>query len=430
MSATTHETEDSHSSSAMAPSSPASSTSTQLPVIPAKSYRRAGYLKPAAPAPFAASARARDSVMSLKGIDHLQHYFARAKTARQLQHRAGGPRLPPGQVGRPLQGMCADERALRELHEDGDVDILEEAKETPLPPSPILHSYGRSVSGDVDPRRRRAVLHDQTSLASRAIANIDQSQLDPAAWQEMESRVTSCVRAARHYATAMPTHQLDVMSAGQRHIFGEGAIRVMTCLSLLARNHQLDSAEMGEVQAWVAQIDAFMEQEDAQSQARAALAWLSTPSAPTESQEEVWQRHHAFLVFHDLVSPPLTSPLVDQQRFLMELRTGLRLCLIFNHFVHSSTKPFGEIKQWHTDTSIQWRVTDNLTWWRSAIAYRLGIETDLDPKRVYAFDHEGQAQLQRAVSAFCERAIAEVIQSLPDNDTSVKLDAEIERLQL
>jgi hypothetical protein len=349
--------------------------------------------------------------MSLPGIDHLQHYFARMKTAQQLGHHVTS-RLPAG-CGKPMHGMLPEEDNCSELGED----LLNQAAWTPLPPSPIQASYARHVSGDVDPRRRRIVLQEKAASVRRLLQEFtDVVEADQSRFQELEGCVTSCVRAARAFATAMPTHELETLSDGQRHLFVEGAIRIMTCLAQVVEDQSGSGTEMQEIRIWITQIDEFLAQEDAEAQARAALAWLQ-PAASEQSKEAIMLRYHAFLVFHDPMLPPLTDPLVDEGRFLMELRTGLRLCLIFNHFVNSSTKPFGQIQQWHAETSIQWRVTNNLSYWRKAVELRLGLDLSaMDIKSVYTFDEAGQSQLLQAVSSFCEAAINEVVQSL-HNDT-------------
>jgi hypothetical protein len=120
-------------------------------------------------------------------------------------------------------------------------------------------------------------------------------------------------------------------------------------------------------------------------------------------------RYYVFLKQFDETEPQLPSPSTSE--FFDIIRTGTRLCLIHNICTHFSRRPFGLITRFHTDTTVQYRVTDNLRYFAKAaeIRWELGIEWDVE--EIWRATPKGDAMLKSELAKWCETVIQELIKT-------------------
>ena len=118
------------------------------------------------------------------------------------------------------------------------------------------------------------------------------------------------------------------------------------------------------------------------------------------------ERFHLFLVQFDPSESVLPSP--STREFLETLRTGTRLCLIHNTLTHFSLRPFGLITRFHTDTSVQYRVTDNLRYFAKAAQIRWEIQIEWDVEEIWRATSEGDEMLKRELAKWCRTVINEI----------------------
>ena len=118
------------------------------------------------------------------------------------------------------------------------------------------------------------------------------------------------------------------------------------------------------------------------------------------------ERYHLLLSQFDTSEPPLPAPTTDS--FLHTLRTGTKLCIIHNAITHFSLRPFGLITRFHTDTSVRYRVTDNLRYFAKAAQIRWDIQLDWDVEEIWHATPLGDEMLQRELGKWCEFIINEM----------------------
>ena len=108
----------------------------------------------------------------------------------------------------------------------------------------------------------------------------------------------------------------------------------------------------------------------------------------------------------DSTVPQLPEP--HSQEFLEALRPGTRLCQIHNALTHFSLRPFGLITRFHTDTTVQYRVTDNLRYFAKAAEIRWEIHLDWDVEEIWRASPEGYAILREQLGKWCHGVINEM----------------------
>lgn len=127
------------------------------------------------------------------------------------------------------------------------------------------------------------------------------------------------------------------------------------------------------------------------------------------------ERYHLFLSQFDPSWPVLPPP--TSRQFLDTLRTGTRLCLIHNSLTHFSLRPFGLITRFHTDTTVQYRVTDNLRYFAKAAEIRWEIILDWDVEEIYRESPRGDQMLKSQLEKWCEHVIGEMVKIYQDETT-------------
>src|SRR5579862_6357447 len=119
------------------------------------------------------------------------------------------------------------------------------------------------------------------------------------------------------------------------------------------------------------------------------------------------ERYHLFLSQFDPSEPKL--PPVSSREFLDTLRTGTKLCLIHNALTHFSLRSFGLITRFHTDTTVQYRVTDNLRYFAKAAEIRWEVVLEWDVEEIWRRTAKGDAMLKSELAKWCETVIQEMI---------------------
>ena len=108
----------------------------------------------------------------------------------------------------------------------------------------------------------------------------------------------------------------------------------------------------------------------------------------------------------DSTAPQLPAP--HSKEFLEALRSGTRLCQIHNALTHFSLRPFGLITRFHTDTTVQYRVTDNLRYFAKAAEIRWEIHLDWDVEEIWRASPKGYDMLREQLGKWCHGVINEM----------------------
>ena len=131
------------------------------------------------------------------------------------------------------------------------------------------------------------------------------------------------------------------------------------------------------------------------------------------------ERYHLFLSQFDASEP--TLPPVSSREFLDTLRTGTKLCLIHNALTHFSLRSFGLITRFHIDTTVQYRVTDNLRYFAKAAEIRWEITLDWDVEEIYRITPKGDEMLKSQLGRWCQHVINEMCK-IYQNETTEGAD--------
>jgi len=118
-------------------------------------------------------------------------------------------------------------------------------------------------------------------------------------------------------------------------------------------------------------------------------------------------RYYLFLQQFDSTEPKLPS--TSTSGFYDIIRPGTRLCLIHNACTHFSRRPFGLITRYHSDTTVQYRVTDNLKFFAKAAEIRWELELQWDVEEIWRATPKGDAMLKSELGKWCETVIQELI---------------------
>ena len=102
--------------------------------------------------------------------------------------------------------------------------------------------------------------------------------------------------------------------------------------------------------------------------------------------------------------PPPSTP-----EFWDTIRTGTKLCQIHNTLTQFSRRTFGLITRFHTDTTVRYRVTDNLRYFAKAAEIRWEIELDWDVEEIWRATSHGDFMLNNQLSKWCNAVILEMI---------------------
>ncbi|KAF4971652.1 hypothetical protein FZEAL_9779 [Fusarium zealandicum] len=403
--------------------------------------RRRGYMRPQG-TEFAASARSRESVMSLGSIAHLQYYFARTglldgkggQLARKKQQQRATLDLSaldpdsgslPRIVGSDIDSSYAStgsspdfdaqgfgtgnlvESPIEEMDDFYDDSFSEsesmlaptvstyhhQEKVVPKPPTTLelkseleqsLHDARKPLREATERRAGTFKVPDDTPKYPNMPDENTQG------WYELQGMrvldvVTLAIRAAKIYYTA---HELPdrLDSIKPEKQIRADLLAVMEVLRQMATRQFKDGMKEDEIKTmddWIESVFDILRQEqeieDAEVAERETWEWLKGDWTGRELERE-----RAFLMSMDTDAEPLPewtlmSPTMEKPTpFLESMQNGVRLIKLHNAAVHKSRRRFGAIPTFHADTQKPYRSADNLRYWAKAAELRFEVMLTVD----------------------------------------------------
>ncbi|KAH6660147.1 hypothetical protein BKA67DRAFT_41819 [Truncatella angustata] len=429
--------------------------------------KRRGYTRPEG-TDFAASAKQRESVLSLGSITHLQHFFARTglldgkggQLARKRNPRATidfsqldlPTILTPNGSGENFDSSYADFGAQQEHlvespideHDGFYDDEYDEPDPNILPPTTSTYKHRRVVSKPPTIAKLKADLVASLDSAARVLkeailaqaAANDASHTTPdrlpgpgQGWYEIQGMqildvMTLAIRAAKVYYTSHEhPERLDAIKS-------EKAIRydllaVMEVLKHMATRNFAGGMREDEhetMHAWVESIYTMLrkeqEMEEADRAERAGWTWLKGNWSGREIEREI-----AFLTSIDTEAEPLpVYTRIDPNGvvptpFLESLQNGIRLVKLHNAAVRKSRRRFGAIGTFHTDTQKPYRCAENLRYWNKAAELRWEVVFKVDVLGiVYNSNTQVWIDFEEALWKWCRKVREEIAAEL-ENDS-------------
>lgn len=389
----------------------------------------------------AASARNRESVMSLGSIAHMQYYFARTglldgkggqlvkerekkKSSSNKEneqpvivndeHVVGGS-LSPGYSTSTYAGSDAGgDPSVVESPTDPNVTYYEwNNRLEPVMLPPTVSTYKQKPI-HTEPLPELAVLRQELKESLTNVRNVleDTQRLQEAAdaaedsgFHEIQGLhvldiTTLAIRAAKMYHTAHanPERLYNIRSERQIRL---DLYQVLDELKrMAARNFRggLKQAERDNIYDWTTSIDTLLSVEEAQEQHETAEreSWVWRHGDWSGRERE---REYMFLRSFDPDQEQLLQwaeqPSELPNPFLLALQDGQRLIRLHNALLQRSKRRFGEIKTYHTDVAKPYRMAENLRYWIKAAELRweirltvnvLGVVHGDDPTAWQMFD--------------------------------------------
>ncbi|KAF6837650.1 hypothetical protein CPLU01_03003 [Colletotrichum plurivorum] len=403
--------------------------------------RRRGFVRPQG-TDFAASARSRESVLSLGSIAHLQYYFARtgllegkgAQLARKNKAKGGldlssvsssglssprilgsdgEPSFPLGNSpdllsvhqfsGSPMAESPTDEHYYYSDELEEDPDVLPPTTSTyihrdkPVPKPPTIEELKTDLSESLE--KAAAALKDaretqETNLLAEAKAKAE-AQKTPKksqnpSWFEVQGMhildvMTLAIRAAKNYYTAHEVpERLDAIKS-EKEIRTE-LFSVMETLKQMATRKWvggLKDEEHTTLDSWIQGLFDMLKTEErmieAEKAERETWTWMKGDWTGREVEREL-----AFMASLDPKLEPLPeyTPAAGATElptpFLQSLQNGIRLVELHNAAVKRSKRRFGLITTFHTDTDKPYRCADNIRYWAKAAELRWEVLFKVD----------------------------------------------------
>lgn len=391
---------------------------------------------------FAASAKSRESVMSLGSIAHLQYYFARTglldgkggQLARKKQKHPAtldlsmldGSMSNPTIVGSDFDSSYASMGSSPDLGAqqydsgpmmespvddmDGSFDeSFEESDSGMLPPTVSTYIH-REKEVPKPPTRAelKADLENTLADAGKALKEVEQRKCgtysDPPdapqyanmpeentqGWYELQGMqildvVTLAIRAAKLYYTGheLPDRLDSIKTEKQIRMDLLAVMDVLKQMALRGFKGGLKDGEIQIMNRWIESVWQILKREEeieaAEQAERASWTWLEGDWTGREMERE-----RAFLMSMDTEAEPLPEwvPLSEgtpgPTPFLEAMQNGLRLVKLHNAVVMKSRRRFGAIPTFHTDTQKPYRCADNLRYWIKAAELRFELILTVD----------------------------------------------------
>lgn len=403
--------------------------------------RPRGYMRPQG-TDFAASAKSRESVMSLGSIAHLQYYFARTglldgkggQLARKKQKHPAtldlsmldGSTTNPTIVGSDFDSSYASMGSSPDLGaQQYDIGAITESPVDDMDGS-FDESFGESESGMLPPtvstynHREKEVPKPPTRAelkadvestltdAGKALKEVEQRKQGtyseapdapqypnmPAentqGWYELQGMqildvVTLAIRAAKLYYTGheLPDRLDSIKTEKQIRMDLLAVMDVLKQMAIRSFKDGLKDSEIQIMNRWIESVWDILKREEeieaAEEAERASWIWLEGDWTGRERERE-----RAFLVSMDTEAEPLPEwqPLPEGAAgptpFLEAMQNGLRLVKLHNAVVMKSRRRFGAIPTFHTDTQKPYRCADNLRYWIKAAELRFELVLTVD----------------------------------------------------
>lgn len=417
--------------------------------------RRRGYMRPHG-TDFAASAKSRESVMSLGSIAHLQYYFARTglldgkggQLARKKQQKAhldlsvlegssdvakiagsdvdssyasmgSSPDLPSHGFAASSSIESPVEETQDEYFEDSfsesDAGMLPPTtstyhqKETPIPKPPTIGELKAELESTLqdavkalrEAEARKAGSY-QASPDSPVLANMPEENTQ--GWYELQGMqildvVTLAIRAAKMYYTAheQPERLDSIKSEKQVRADLLGVMEVLKQMAVRGFKGGMKDEDISTMLAWTDSVfDILKKEAEIESEERTkrkSWIWLDG-----DWQGQELAREAAFLASVDSEADPLPEwkPASQADKlptpFLESMRNGLRLVNLHNAAVNRTNRRFGTIPTFHTDTQKPYRCADNLRYWVKAAELRFEVMLNIDALGI-VYDSDRQVWL-------------------------------------
>lgn len=391
---------------------------------------------------FAASAKSRESVMSLGSIAHLQYYFARTglldgkggQLARKKQKHPATldlSMLDGSSTNAAIAGSDFDS-TYASLGSSPDLGA-EQYENGVLTESPVDdvdesfdESFGESESGMLPPtvstynHREKEVPKPPTRLELKADVEstlteagkvlkeveerkegtyseppdapdyVNMPEENTQGWYELQGMrildvVTLAIRAAKLYYTGheLPDRLDSIKTEKQIRMDLLAVMDVLKQMAVRGFKGGLRHEEIQIMNGWIESVWQILKREEeieaAEEAERASWTWLEGDWTGREMERE-----RAFLVSMDTEAEPIPDwvPLSEGQAgptpFLEAMQNGLRLIKLHNAVVMKSRRRFGAIPTFHTDTQKPYRRADNLRYWIKAAELRFELMLSVD----------------------------------------------------
>lgn len=395
--------------------------------------RRRGFVRPQG-TDFAASARHRESVLSLGSIAHLQYYFSRTglldgkggQLARKNKAKGGldlssvsssgmsspkigsdgeasFPSLSPLLSGDQFAGAMVESPTEDDDYYsdfEDDADVLPPTTSTyihrnkPVPKPPTIEELKSDLTESLD--KAGASLKkawESKAENARAAAEATSAQNTPKkgmGWFEVQGMhildvMTLAIRAAKNYYTAHEVpERLDVIKS-EKEIRTE-LFNVMETLKQMATRKWaggMKEDEYNTLNSWIQGLFSMLKTEEkmveAEKAERKRWTWMKGDWTGQEVERE--------LAFMASLAPqaepmpeytPAASATEFPTPFLQALQNGIRLVELHNAAVKLSKRRFGLITTFHTDTEKPYRCADNIRYWAKAAELRWEILLKVD----------------------------------------------------
>ncbi|KAH8675811.1 hypothetical protein BX600DRAFT_508015 [Xylariales sp. PMI_506] len=429
--------------------------------------KRRGYSRPEG-TDFAASAKHRDSVLSLGSIAHLQYFFARTglldgkggQLARKRIPRAtldlsqldSSALLSPTDGSFPL-GTSPDnmsftagsmvESPINE-HDGFFSDEYEEPDPEMLPPTTSTYKHREKVVPK--PPTIAELKADLNGALDNATKTLSEVGLPPS-WPNPPSPstpsrspdpaqrlyeiqgmqildvMTLAIRAAKVYYTSHEhPERLDTIRSEKE--IRTDLLRVMEVLKHMAtRNFAggMRDDEKETMTSWINGIHTMVKKEEDMEEAdcveRAGWTWLKGDWTGREIEREI-----AFLTSMDTEADPLPAWTPAHKAtqvptpFLESMQNGVRLVKLHNAAVRKSRRRFGAIGPFHTDTQKPYRCADNLRYWIKAAELRWEVVLKVDALGVvYNQNADVWVEFEEAIWKWCRKVREEITAELDNS---------------
>jgi hypothetical protein len=276
-------------------------------------------------------------------------------------------------------------------------------QEIPLPPERDSTSPTPTAPKPVSLKRTRGDL-------LIALTECEQS-LAAGTGMDIVEDATATIRLAQRYRTQIQHEDWDDEKKLRRH-----AVDVLVVLRRIAEREdgQASDDEREIVRTWCRDVKTRVERDD---EVRRGIWEQAAPWMDGKWDDEwgspysrllMTERYHLFLVQFDASEPRIPPPSSSDDKFVAALRTGTKLCIIHNALTHFSLRPFGLISRFHTDTTVQYRVTDNLRYFAKAAEIRWEVQIEWDVEEIWRATPAGVDMFKRELGKWCESVIKEM----------------------
>ncbi|KAI0447452.1 hypothetical protein F4803DRAFT_323947 [Xylaria telfairii] len=428
-----------------------------------KPLKRRGYSRPLG-TDFAASARHRDSVLSLGSISHLQYYFARTglldgkggQLARKRHPKAtldlssldntsllsprlvsdgdssyasmaSSPDLPAQAFGEEpmVESPTFDDRYDSDDYEEPDIlpptTSTYMHREKPIPKPPTIEELKSTLNKALDAGAK--VLAEVASATPPSPISTKSTTASPKVgqgWYQLQGMqvldvMTLAIQAAKVYYTAHEhPDRLDAIKS-EKEIRTE-LLSVMEVLKHTATRNFAGGYREDErkvMTSWIDSIRTMVKREEemeaAEKTERQSWTWLKGDWTGREIEREL-----AFLSSMDSEAEPLPAwtPIESATElptpFLESMQNGVRLVRLHNASVKKSRRRFGAIGTYHTDTQKPYRCADNLRYWIKAAELRWEVMLKVDVKGVVYNQPEAWKDFEAAIWEWCRNVREEI----------------------